>query len=115
MNDRRIAMLNYTARPGSRWTQLRVGMTWGEARSLGFLTGELNYRIRKGDIELDLGPRRAHGIVAADEPGTGVKQVKATTQERPCLRCRQPFKSEGPGNRLCGGCRTRDVSPFEPG
>lgn len=36
------------------------------------------------------------------------------TQRRPCLRCRSPFDSHGPGNRLCGECRARsaDASPF---
>lgn len=55
------------------------------------------------------------GIIAADEDGTGVKYVRPAEQERPCLRCGKPFMSHGPGNRLCGDCRTRDVSPFEPG
>lgn len=112
MNDRKIAVLNYTARPGSRWAQIRVGMTWGEARALGFLAGELNYRIRKGDIELDWGPRRENGIVAADVPGTGIRRVKPVTQERACLRCREPFKSEGPGHRMCNVCRHLSVSPY---
>lgn len=58
---------------------------------------------------------REPGIIAADAPGTGVKYGKPAEQERPCLRCRKPFMSYGPGNRLCADCRTRDVSPFEPG
>lgn len=33
---------------------------------------------------------------------------------RPCLRCRAPFRSEGPHNRLCGECRRIETSPFEP-
>lgn len=34
--------------------------------------------------------------------------------ERPCLRCRQPFLSDGPGNRMCGPCKTKlaDASPY---
>lgn len=58
---------------------------------------------------------KSPGIVAADEAGSGVKYVRPGERERPCLRCRQPFMSHGPGNRLCCHCRTRDVSPFEPG
>ena len=58
---------------------------------------------------------REPGIIAADAPGTGVKYGKPAEQERACLRCRKPFMSYGPGNRLCADCRTRDVSPFEPG
>jgi hypothetical protein len=36
--------------------------------------------------------------------------------ERFCLRCRDAFQSEGPGNRLCAPCgrRSADMSPFEP-
>jgi len=36
---------------------------------------------------------------------------------RPCLRCREPFASTGPGNRLCRRCllRAADMSPFAPG
>ena len=112
MNDRKIAALHYTARPGSRWAQLRVGMTWAEALVLGFLMGELNHRVRKGDIVLEPLPGRRAGVVAADEPGSGVKYVRPSARERPCLRCRKPFKSEGPGNRMCGDCRALNVSPY---
>lgn len=55
---------------------------------------------------------RPPNIVAADEAGTGVKQVKSKAQVRPCLTCRQPFASEGRGNRMCKECRNRDVSPY---
>jgi len=58
---------------------------------------------------------KERGIIAADDEGEGVRYVRPAEQERPCLRCRKPFMSHGPGNRLCGDCRTRDVSPFEPG
>ncbi len=51
-------------------------------------------------------------IVAADEAGTGVKYGKSAARERPCLTCRAPFMSEGPGNRMCKDCRNRDVSPY---
>jgi hypothetical protein len=115
VNERKIVALNFKPRPGSRWAQLRAGMTWGEARALGFAAGELNYRVRKGDLALELPPGGRGGVVAADKPGEGVRYVSSAAGERPCLRCRQPFKSEGPGNRLCSYCRTRYVSPFEPG
>lgn len=32
---------------------------------------------------------------------------------RPCLCCKTPFKSQGPGNRLCARCRGISVGPFE--
>ncbi len=31
---------------------------------------------------------------------------------RACMCCRTEFLSEGPHNRLCGRCRTKDVGPF---
>lgn len=31
---------------------------------------------------------------------------EAKKKKRPCLRCRAPFMSEGPHNRLCPSCRT---------
>lgn len=34
------------------------------------------------------------------------------TRERPCLRCRKPFDSEGAHHRLCNACRAVEVSPF---
>ncbi len=33
---------------------------------------------------------------------------------RHCLCCRKPFVSEGAHNRLCGDCRTRNISPYAP-
>jgi hypothetical protein len=40
---------------------------------------------------------------------------KATTRRRPCLHCRQVFRSAGPQNRLCDPCReyAADISPFD--
>ena len=41
----------------------------------------------------------------------------AASKVRPCLTCRAPFRSEGPHNRMCPGCRTTavngaDVEPY---
>lgn len=33
---------------------------------------------------------------------------------RKCLCCGRKFQSEGAHNRLCNGCRTKDVSPYAP-
>lgn len=40
--------------------------------------------------------------------------IVADKTRRPCLRCRELFRSEGPHNRMCPKCRTVSVSPFEP-
>ena len=40
---------------------------------------------------------------------------KAIPRRRPCLHCRQVFRSAGPQNRLCDPCReyAADISPFD--
>lgn len=40
--------------------------------------------------------------------GTGWVRATAGDEraERPCLRCRRTFRSEGPHNRVCPGCRS---------
>ncbi len=112
MKARKIAAIHYTARPGSRWAKVKPGMTLAEAAALGLPRGELNFRVRKGTIVLAQEPGQRVGVIAGDTPGTGVKYAKPVATERPCLRCRQPFLSEGPGNRMCGECRTVSVSPY---
>ena len=42
--------------------------------------------------------------------GLGAHQKPRT--QRACMCCRIEFWSEGPHNRLCGRCRTKDVGPF---
>ncbi len=37
----------------------------------------------------------------------------ATTTERLCLNCREPFPSEGRGNWLCDNCRGLDAGMFD--
>lgn len=32
-------------------------------------------------------------------------EERRKTKKRPCMHCRQTFKSEGPHNRLCNTCR----------
>jgi hypothetical protein len=122
MIDARITELRFKPGPGSRWAALRVGMTLDDAvHALGDRRndrGNLYYRARCGEIVFDL-PLPQRGVVASDisdvDTGRGVEEPPRRTVTRPCLCCRQPFQSEGPGNRLCDGCRGRNVSPFEPG
>lgn len=35
-------------------------------------------------------------------------------RERLCMCCRSPFMSDGPHNRLCGRCRGKETSPYQP-
>lgn len=37
---------------------------------------------------------------------------RAKTTMRPCMCCGKTFTSDGPHNRLCGACRTRQFSPY---
>ena len=40
--------------------------------------------------------------------------VRARSSFRPCMNCRNPFRSEGSHHRLCANCRSISVTPFEP-
>ena len=39
--------------------------------------------------------------------------TQAVRRERPCMCCQQTFMSEGPHNRLCGRCRSKEKTPFD--
>lgn len=52
------------------------------------------------------GPFTSHGNAIAALPGVQARLRPVTI--RPCLSCRDHFKSTGPGNRLCPSC-TRDA------
>lgn len=39
---------------------------------------------------------------------------KPWRRQRPCLCCGKEFASAGPGNRLCGLCRSKTTSPYAP-
>ena len=123
MSEPRIAELRFKPKRLSPWAALRVGMTVEEARTtLGpSPSRELVERVRRGQIVFqppiqafgrDVGAGRA-------KPPQQRKPVKYVNREgttlRSCLCCRQSFDSSGPGNRMCDGCRGRNVSPFEPG
>lgn len=41
-------------------------------------------------------------------PKDKITEMKATMKVRSCLRCRSQFFSDGPGNRICGGCKNTD-------
>lgn len=122
MIDPRITDLRFNPQQGSRWAGLGVGTTIDNAFDvLGRGRNDrsaLYHRIRRGEILLDL-PLPQYKALPSDiydaDTGRGAGESPRQTKVRPCLRCRQAFQSEGPGNRLCDGCRGRNVSPFEPG
>ena len=41
-------------------------------------------------------------------------ELKPPTKRRPCMCCRVEFSSEGPHNRLCTRCRSKETSPYQP-
>ena len=98
-------------------------------------TGVLNPAGRGRGECLD--PARRGGAGASRRPGgtcrqlptqprsEGVRRVDGQERDvalhtskarRPCLRCREPFASTGPGNRLCRRCQIQaaDMSPLAP-
>ena len=68
----------------------------------GFSTGAIANRLKRSDSS----------IVSCLER---LEKRDAKTQKvtRPCLCCRTEFKSDGPHNRLCGKCRTKETTPFD--
>jgi len=123
VSEPRIAELRFTPKRLSPWVALRAGMTESEARAaLGpGPSRELMERVRRGQIVFHPPLQVSGREVRAErsQPPPRRKPVKYVNREgatlRPCLCCRQPFESSGPGNRMCEGCRGRNVSPFEPG
>ncbi len=68
----------------------------------------------------------AGGNVCASQRNTGMSYAKKPTPERKhepkrrkCLRCKSPFMSEWPGERICGKCKAtnawRQGMPWSPG
>lgn len=43
-----------------------------------------------------------------------VLEGRSQRRERLCMCCRSPFMSDGPHNRLCGRCRGKETSPYQP-
>lgn len=39
--------------------------------------------------------------------------MRPVRKERQCMCCRRSFQSEGPHNRLCCTCRTKEKTPFD--
>jgi Zn finger protein HypA/HybF involved in hydrogenase expression len=39
-------------------------------------------------------------------------EVKPKKSERKCLKCNHSFKSDGPGNRICGECSRNNVHAY---
>lgn len=84
-----------------------------------------------GRVRIFRDPRRAryHAVCAATgerltgEAGQGsrdqatsvadLKLRRAKQKVRPCLRCGATFLSDGPGHRMCDGCRGLSPGPFD--
>ncbi len=120
MSEPRIAELRFAPKRLSPWAALRMGMTYEEARAvLGpGPSREFVTRVRRGQIvfqpPLEVAGRPVLPSSGPTRPEPAriryVNQAAATV--RPCLRCRKPFESSGPSNRMCDRCRGCDVSPY---
>lgn len=121
MSDPRITELRFKPKRLSPWAALRLGMTQEEARAaLGPKSSrELLERVRRGQIVFQPPLQTCGRDVRAERPKGEPRHnpVKYVNREgatlRPCLCCRQPFESSGPGNRMCDGCRGQSVSPYD--
>jgi hypothetical protein len=94
--------------PGSRTMILRGAEARAERARAG-LPIDMSYLRAAGAAEKGARPRTVASSHFRDADGA----AKPTTR-RPCLRCRLPFDSHGPGNRMCPACRARtaDASPY---
>lgn len=54
--------------------------------------------------------RRAESSVYRRLDSLAARPVR---RERPCMCCGTKFMSDGPHNRLCGRCRTKEKTPFD--
>lgn len=79
------------------------------ARHLGH--GDAPWRILQRRQQLGLAKRapRARRTVEMQKPERAAKPGRIL---RPCLKCGNPFESEGPHNRLCGNCRHETDTVF---
>lgn len=41
-------------------------------------------------------------------PKDKISDMSSSMKIRQCLKCRGPFFSDGPGNRICGACKNTD-------
>lgn len=44
----------------------------------------------------------------------GLRNARPSKTQRRCLCCSKDFLSDGPHNRLCGSCRIKNTSPYQP-
>lgn len=107
-----------------RWQAAAIGMTVAELIACGVLLRDIHHYNRLGKIAFDppLPVGRPGSQPKSQRPrcyaerGYSRPRRAPSGNERPCLRCGQPFASDGAHHRLCDGCRqtVRDVSPFAP-
>ena len=66
------------------------------------LPGRTKWTIKQRGSKLGLTKRRATGSQSVTKPSSDKKHEIKT---RACLKCREKFISEWPGERICTGCR----------
>jgi len=74
---------------------------------------DLGYSVLEIGDELKISVQKVR--LYADRFDLGVPKEKIK-KKRDCMRCKRPFMSQGPGNRLCEPCRkyAEVVSPWAP-
>lgn len=89
------------ASAGNRPAGARAGLSAGVPRCRGAGGGALSVGARPGTTD--------RGWASKE-----LCEGRLPPVVRPCLRCRRPFPSAGPGNRMCDPCRTKlaDESPY---
>lgn len=90
-----------TAIPWTEDEKTAFAEMWAAGRTVEYIAAE--FRRSQDTI------KRYAKIFGLPERHRGGNQTMATqrsTVERPCLRCRRPFRSTHKGNRLCNQCST---------
>lgn len=77
--------------------------------SLSITGSGQSFQVRIGGRAMAQRRFTSHGNAVAALPGIERQLRLASAATRACLCCRAPFRSTGPGHRLCTSCRKGDA------
>lgn len=88
--------------------QVSVSITLNNLAMKGVIGYDTPFRVISTDFEVDTSPR--HSQTGRNKPVSKPEPIHAhVAKARKCLQCREEFKSEWKGNRVCGKCKETDV------
>ena len=88
--------------------QVSVSITLNNLSMKGIIGYDTPFRVIRTDFEVDTSPR--HLKTGRNKPVSKPESIQAhVAKKRECLTCRQEFKSEWIGHRVCGNCKQTDT------